>query len=176
MSNRIKLNSPAIASRADAENALAEIAQLTISQRKVQNDMDKAIVLVRERCEPQLTSIAKQIKEKTTLLEGWANANPDVFPKDRKSVDMAQGTIGYRTGMPKLALLRGKKWDGVLEILRSVFGGQYIRTKEDVAKDEIIAAAQSGPLNDAQLRQMGVEVKQDEDFFIKLNLTEPAEA
>jgi phage host-nuclease inhibitor protein Gam len=174
MSNRIKHTTPVINSRAEAETALGEIAKLTVRKRKVQNDMDKEIVRITQENEPSLTALDKDIKTQTQLVEAWAAAHPEEFPKDRKSIDMAQGTIGYRTGMPKLTLRKGQKWDVVLEILKSLFGGSYVRTKEDVAKDEILNAYASGSLNDAQLGQLRVNVTQDEDFFIKLELSEPA--
>jgi phage host-nuclease inhibitor protein Gam len=172
MSNRLKFTKPVIATRAEAEAALGEISRLTLDRNAQQTELDTRLTEVRAQFEGVLEGINKSLTEKTQLLEAWAAANPDEFPAGRKSIDMTHGSLGYRTGMPKVQLLKGQKWDNVLGLLKTLFCGNYIRNKEEPAKDQLIAAASNGELNEANLRQLRLAIVQDETFFIEPKLAE----
>jgi len=169
--NRIKLPTTII-TRARAEEILGEIATLTIEQRAQKNELDRELTAAREKYEAPLTALGKQIEEKTALLESWASANPAEFPKQRKSIDLLHGTIGYRTGTPKLKTLAKWTWDRVLEKLRGLGApvAGFIRTKEEVNKEAIIAAVTAGNMLVGEERQFGVAVVQDEAFFVEPKL------
>jgi len=47
---------------------------------------------------------------------------------------MMHGTFGYRTGNPKLQPLLRKTWAKILETLKTLGFGGYVRTKEEVNK------------------------------------------
>jgi phage host-nuclease inhibitor protein Gam len=169
--NRIKLPSTII-TRARAEEILGEIAGLTIAERETKNALDRETTEARERHQPVLAQIAKQIEEKTALLESWASANPAEFPKHRKSIDLLHGTLGFRTGMPKLKTLAKWTWDRVLEKLRELSLAAFIRTKDEVNKEAVIAAVGEGRLLPEDARQLGVQVVQDETFFVEPRIEE----
>ena len=168
MTNRIKITQPLTRNR--AEELLGEIAVLTLERNERKIEMDRRLTAVREEFEAPLSSLGKQIEEKTTLLEAWAAANPDDFPKNRKSIEMTHGTIGYRLGTPKLKTLMRKTWDQILELIRANDWTQFIRTKEEVNKDAILAEYGQDRLSDQQLKHIGVQVVQDESFFVEPKL------
>jgi phage host-nuclease inhibitor protein Gam len=173
MTNRIKLPTTII-TRSRAEELLGEIAMLTIEQREQKNALDREMTAARERFETPLTTLGKQIEEKTALLESWASANPSEFPKGRKSIELLHGILGYRTGTPKLKTLPKWTWDRVLENLKSlgkVVAG-FVRTKDEVNKEAIIAAVSEGRLEATEARQLGVQVIQEETFFVEPKLEE----
>src|SRR6516225_6613408 len=97
--NRIKLPT-IIIDRARAETLLGEIAALKLQERSRRAEMDRRLLTVRAQYDEPLAAMAKQIEEKTAMLERWAAENPSEFPKGRKSIAMLHGTVGYRTGMP----------------------------------------------------------------------------
>lgn len=169
--NRIKLPTT-ILTRAHAEELLGEIATLTIEQRAQKNELDRELTAAREKYEAPLGALTKQIEERTVILESWASANPGEFPKQRKSIELLHGTLGYRTGTPKLKTLPKWTWDRVLEKLRElgkpVLG--FIRTKEEVNKEAILNAVAEGHLLDREERNFGVAVVQDEAFFVEPKL------
>lgn len=175
-SARIKTTSPLIATREQAERLLGEIAGLTITRNAIANNLDADIKLARDKAEPQITALNQQLKEKTELLRGWAEANPEEFGK-RKSIVFAHGVLGFRTGTHKLKTLTRHTWDTVLARLRAVgWGAAYVRVKEETDKERIIADFNQDLLSDGELTAIGVRVVQDEAFFVEPKLEEDAKA
>lgn len=174
-SNRIKLPSTII-TRLRAEEILGEIATLKLEEREHKVAMDRALTSVREQFEAPLDALVKQIGDKTALLETWASANPGEFPKDRKSIVMLHGILGYRTGTPKLKTLAKWTWDRVLEKLKELGDATagFVRTKEEVNREAIIAAVSEGRLLPEEARTVGVQVVQDEAFFVEPKLEDLA--
>lgn len=170
--NRIKLTRPLVDTRAKAEEILGEIAVLTLERNGATIQMDRELTAVRENYDAPIAAYGKQIAEKTALLEGWASANPEEFPKDRKSIDMVHGTVGFRTGTPKLKTLFRKTWEAVKETLKAFGLIQFVRGKEEVDKEKIIAAYQAKEIGDNDLKKVGVAVVQDETFFVEPKLEE----
>lgn len=166
--NRIKLPQTVI-TRARAEELLGEIATLTIETREQKNALDRELASAREKYEAPLVALGRRIEEKTALLESWAAANPAEFPKNRKSIELLHGSLGYRTGMPKLKTLPKWTWDRVLETLRTL-AAQFIRSKEEVNKEGILAAIIDGSLDASSARQLGVLMLQEESFFVEPKL------
>jgi phage host-nuclease inhibitor protein Gam len=168
--NRIKLPSTII-TRSRAEELLGEIASLKLEEREQKNALDRELTTARERFESPLTVLGKQIEEKTALLESWAAANPAEFPKNRKSIELLHGVLGYRTGTPKLKTLAKWTWDRVLEKLKDVLP-DFVRTKEEVNREALISAIGEGRLTPDDARQLGVQVVQEESFYVEPRLAE----
>lgn len=167
---RIKITTPLIATRAQAEALAGEIAELMIEHRTATNDLDAAIKEAREEFSTRLEPLEKSIGEKTTSLQAWAEANPAEFA-GKKSLQMTHAECGWRTGQPTLKTLAGWTWDRVLEKLKSAAGcAGLIRVKEEVNKQLIISERET--LGTECLRSFGVKVVQDEPFFVEPKLTE----
>lgn len=169
---RIKLPQiPELKTRDDAESTMTELAQVLNNQRKITALRDAMVLDINSRFEGALTECDQAIQLKTQQLRAWADTNPDQFPKGRKSLDLVSGTLGFRTGTPKLALLsRSWTWDKVLEKLRTL-ASRFIRTKEEVDKEAILAEYAQAPSPDL-LSLYGVKVTQDETFYIEPKLTD----
>ena len=172
MTNRIKLP-PTIITRTRAEEILGDIALLKIEEREQKNALDREITAARERFEAPLATLGKQIEEKTALLERWADQNPEEFPKGRKSLELTHGTLGWRTGNPKLKLTRGSSWEAALTIVETISKfAHFLRVKKEVNKEAILAAASQETISEAELKQIGVKVVQDESFFVEPKISE----
>ena len=91
---------------------------------------------------------------------------------------MAHGVIGFRTGTPKLKLLKGFTWASVEKLVK-VFLPDYVREKTEVAKDRLLADRNledvgvtdslvivEMPMIDA-MAKCGLQVVQDETFFVE---------
>lgn len=172
-SNRIKLPTTVI-TKLRAEELLGELALLKLEERTQKNALDRELTAAREKYETPLATIGKQLEEKTALLETWAAANPGEFPKNRKSLEMLHGTIGYRTGTPKLTKLAKWTWDRVLEKVKDLQLSTFVRTKEELNKEAIISAVQEARILPEEARQFGVAVVQEEAFFVEPKLEEQA--
>jgi phage host-nuclease inhibitor protein Gam len=169
---RIRRTAPVVATRADAERVLGELAADTAEQTRLQAELDAELVAIRQKYEGQIDTLAKKIEGATGLLQSWAEANTSEFG-DKKSLELLHGRLGFRTGNPKLKTLAGWTWDRVKETLVRNFSG-HIRTKTEVDKEGLLAAHQRHEIDAADLRAVGVKVVQDEAFFIEPKVDAPA--
>jgi phage host-nuclease inhibitor protein Gam len=136
--------------------------------------MDAEIQAVRGTYEERLATLAPALAEKTEAARSWAEANPAEFGQ-RKSIEFAFGVAGFRTGTPKLKTILKWKWDAVLDALRgSRWGAGYIRVKEEINKEQIIADVGAGVLSAADLRKAGAQVTREESFYVEPKLTRVA--
>ncbi len=164
-STRIRRTAPVVATRADAERVLGELAADSAEQARLQAELDAELTTVRQKYEGTIEDLGKKIEGATGLLQAWAEANPEEFG-DKKSVELLHGRLGFRTGNPKLKTLSGWTWDRVKETLARKFAG-HIRTKTEVDKEGLLAAHQRHEIDERDLREIGVKVVQDEAFFIE---------
>jgi phage host-nuclease inhibitor protein Gam len=164
--------SPLLESRDDAEACLNDLANAVNNLRQAQAIRDARVLEINEHYAPAFALLDQSIREYTTALQLWAEANPSDFPKGRKSLVMTSGTIGFRTGTPKLSLLsRAWKWDSVLEALRRS-ARRFIRTKEEIDKDSIIKEHSVSAITAADLSTWGLKVTQQESFFVEPDLSQ----
>ena len=164
---RIKKPVAQLASRADAEQAVDDIALFANTRRGMTAMMDKEILAVKTKYERDLDVLSLAIDQKTDALEQWSSANPQLFEK-KKSIAFLAGTIGFRTGTPKLVLLRGWNWKKVLDAV-CVHLPKFTRTVPEIDKEGIIA--QREELAGA-LPLIGCKVDQGESFYVAPNLTD----
>jgi phage host-nuclease inhibitor protein Gam len=177
MKSRIKLPlQQPITSRDEAEMFVGDIALLTLGRIRATAKMDAEIATVRGKYESYLAANAESLKSKTESLRAWSEENPEAFPKGRKSIQFVQGTIGFRTGTPKLSLLsRLWNWDKVHKAVIALGLSGYIRTKEELDKENIIATAIANHDQAAAATHcaaFGTKVVQEESFFVDPNITE----
>lgn len=174
--NRVRIAAPIpVLTRQDAETEVGAIASLTLERNSTQILLDDEITRIREKFGPALAALMTLIELKSERLREWAEANPDEFTKGKKSIEMTHGVIGFRTGTPKLKTIGRKTWAAVLEAIKRLGPVSWIRTEETVNKEQIIADARVGgepPWFDKQMHVVGVQVVQDETFFIEPKLEE----
>jgi phage host-nuclease inhibitor protein Gam len=163
MTRRIKTVVPSIQSKAEAEQLLGEIRALVIEQTEVKLEMERAIAEIQESHSKHLSRIEACLTAMVEQMEVWADSNRAEFG-DRKSLDLTHGQIGWRTSTPSLALVKKMTWKGVLDRLREMGSRRFIRTKQEVAKDLILAHRRRLAAK-GLLEKMGVKVEQKEVFF-----------
>ncbi len=92
-------------------------------------------------------------------------ANKETLFSRRRSIGTLHGVAGFRLGTPRLKTLKGRNWNTVLQELKDKLPA-YIRLHEEPAKDLLLADRNKehvAPL----LMQIGIEVVQDELFYIE---------
>ncbi len=168
--NRIKLTCPAIKSRREMEQVLAEVRQHTLERNRLQLVSETRKKMVDDECGAQIATVVKLIEERVELLRGWAEANPTEFA-GLKSLETQHGSLGWRIGNAMLKTLSGWTWDRVLERMLGLpqFAG-YIRTKAEVNKQAILVDREQIPPE--ELREVGVRVVQEDLFFVEPNIEE----
>jgi phage host-nuclease inhibitor protein Gam len=151
------------------EEAFADYNACISDLQVLEGKMNAEITRVKEKYESRISLLQAERDDAFEVMQAWAEYNPDRFA-DKKSLDFTHGTIGFRTGMPKLSLLRGFKWPAVLQLVKQNLPA-YVRVKEDVDKERMLADR-----NAIDLKRVGVCVEQDETFFVQPRLEEVAQA
>ena len=115
-------------------------------------------------------------------LQSFATENQAELFSKKKSLDMAHGVIGFRTGTPKLKTLKGFTWASALQLVKE-FLPSYVRKTEEVAKDKLLADRDMEvKVKDGEdkvklsheMARCGIQVVQDETFYVEPKKEETA--
>lgn len=126
----------------------------------IEGKMNAEITAIKEKYEPKINKYQEEKDGHFEMLQAYAENNPDKF-EVKKSMEFTHGVIGFRTGMPKLAPRKGYNWTSVLDLVKDKMR-TFVRTKEEVDKESLLANRES-----IDLSKVGLEVKQDETFFVQ---------
>ena len=99
------------------------------------------------------------------VLQAFALENKDELFARKKSLESVHGTLGFRTGTPKLKTLKGFTWGAVTNLLKE-FLPSYVRTTEEPAKDKLLADREVEEVASVFSR-VGIAVVQDETFYVE---------
>ena len=148
-----------------ADEALATYAMADAQAAKIAADIELQCVKIREKYADKLAELEGQKATAFDTLQSYASENKgDLFTK-KKSLDMVHGTIGFRTGTPKLKTLKGFTWASALTLVKEFLPG-YIRQAEEIAKDKLLADRDYKNMPE-QMAKCGIQVAQDETFFVE---------
>jgi phage host-nuclease inhibitor protein Gam len=150
------------------ENELAEIAKevaiATSQTKKMEAEMEQKIAKIRETYQDRLDEAASTIKEGTAKLKAYATDHKLEFEKKR-SRDVVHGTLGFRIGTPKVKVGRGLN-KTIVGILKQAGKLDFLRTKEELDKDKVIAHRDDEAIMD-DLNELGITVVQEETFYFE---------
>ena len=141
--------------REAADVAFATYAKADASINKIQADIDLQCAKIREKWQDRLAVLSAERDAAFDTLQAFATENQAEFFSKKKSLEMAHGTIGFRTGTPQLKTMKGFTWASALELVRTFLPG-YTRKKEEIAKDKLLA--------DRDMEDVGVT---DEGLILK---------
>ncbi len=160
-----------ISNRYQAEAAMAMIN--TIDRQFAEWDMNEAggVAVVREEFAAlrKKGNCAGMEAEKTLLikeLEAWAEADSATWGK--KTLETPFGNMGFRISQPAVVLFKkaARSFKAAVELL-SASMPQFVRQTPDVDREAILAAERVGELDERLLRGCGLEVKQEEEFWVE---------
>jgi phage host-nuclease inhibitor protein Gam len=164
MATRIKAAARGLVeTREQLEQCVGELARLTIERDSLTVEMDERIRQIRAEYEQRIADLSADIETEFDMAQDWAERNKAEFLQ-RKSLDLVHGTVGFRTGTPKLKTMRGVKWDTVLMRMTQLRMSSYVRTKVEPDKEKLIADREK---LDGKLAEIGCQVVQDETFFVE---------
>ena len=165
--------------RETADQAFADYAKADARISKINAEIELQCAKTREKHQAELTTLTTERDQAFDTLQAFATENQAELFSKKKSLDMAHGTIGFRTGTPKLKTLKGFTWASALELVKSFLPSGYIRTSEEVAKDKLladrdmeeIAVFDQGEshivtMKDA-MTKCGIQVVQEETFYVE---------
>lgn len=155
------------------ETAMAQYATADAEISKINAAMDVQITAIRKKYATRLAEEEKQHTESFDIVQAFATENRDTLFCKKKSIENSHGILGFRTGTPKLKTRKGFTWGAVLELIKTI-APSFIRTSEEVAKDRLLADRDSEEVVTLMPR-IGLEVVQNETFFIELKKSEKSE-
>lgn len=164
--------------REAADVAFATFAKADASINKIQAEIELQCAKIREKRQADLTRLTAERDAAFETLQSFATENQTELFAKKKSLEMAHGVIGFRTGTPKLKTLKGFTWASALELVKT-FLPSYLRQNEEIAKDRLLADRdldEVGVTEECFLNRMpmsqamakcGIQVVQDETFFVE---------
>ncbi len=160
-----------ITTRAQAEASMAQLNG--IDQRLATMDLEEAnaIADVREEHAKRQRKEGRpgMEAEKALLvkeLEAWAELDMETW--GARSIETPFGRLGFRVGQPTVCLIKriAKKFDRALELLDEYLP-DYVRDQPEIDKAQILADNTGGILNVEKLAKCGLEVRQEDEFWIE---------
>ena len=151
--------------REQMEDAFGRYASADAEVQSINAAMDKQFVAIREKHADRLAVLEQEKTEAFEVMQVVATENREELFSKRKSMETTHGTLGFRTGQPKLKTKKGFTWAAVLELLKK-FGQDYIRTVEEPAKDKLLANREDEDCQQV-MKDCGILVAQDETFYVE---------
>lgn len=119
-----------------------------------------------EKAEP----LKEQMQEDFEKLQAYALANQESEFSKKKSIDLINGVIGFRTDKPSVTALKGFTQKSALAEMvssKSRLLKRFVVVKHSLDKNEILKLRDDKKHMDA-LRKVGLEVSQGEQFFAEV--------
>lgn len=151
--------------REQMDEAFGKYAAADANIEKIMASMDAKITEIRNKNAAKLLSLEQEKAEAFDAIQAFATENRDEYFSEKKSMETPHGVLGFRTGTPQLKTRRGFTWASVLNLLKKA-NPEYIRTKEEVAKSDLLADREHEETRQL-FEEIGVFVDQDETFFVE---------
>lgn len=150
---------PVPQSRDDVSSAIGMIGAAQRERDRIQADMNDALAQLRETYEARAKPWADQIAALTAGVQTYCEAHRDELTNSAKvkSHTFASGEVKWRMRPPSVAI---RAADVVIEALKSLKLARFVRTKEEVNKEAILADPE------AVSGVKGITISQKEDFVV----------
>ncbi|SFM35749.1 Mu-like prophage host-nuclease inhibitor protein Gam [Pleomorphomonas diazotrophica] len=127
-------------SREEATQSLSRYGLLQREIGRIQAGLDDKITALKEAAEAKSTPLQEEAAQIMEGLRIWSEANRAALTNDNKVkfVDLGTGKISWRL-RPAKVTVRGT--EAVLEALRRLGLGRFIRTSEEINKEAMLAEA-----------------------------------
>jgi len=156
-----------VASLADADKVLEELAQLERRTNAIRDELNEKIDQAKAEAAEKMVEIEARRKLLDGALSSFAILNKAELFKGRKSVDLDFGTLSFRLSTKVVLVGKGVNWEKVVERLKELGYDSGLRVKEEVDKEALAT------WDDETLESVGVKKKTADVFGYKLKQTEP---
>lgn len=159
---KVKTKAATVRVPQNKEEAVGMVASIGNHQRdrkRLQADMDDQLTEIREKYQKLLAPHEEAIRELSTGVHTWAEANRSDLTNNGKvkTANLLTGEIRWRVTPPSCKLVRVKE---ALEELKNLKLTRFIREKEEVNKEAILAD------QDAVSGCKWISIEQTEEFVI----------
>lgn len=146
--------------REECSAAIAQIGEAQRERTRIQTALNDEIAGIKARYEEDAHPHAQVIVQLTRGVQVWCEANRAELTNNgkTKTANLASGEVKWRMRPPSVAV-RGL--DAVIDALRSLGLSKFVRIKEEVNKEAILAEP------DAVRGVRGIKITQTEDFVVQ---------
>jgi phage host-nuclease inhibitor protein Gam len=132
-------NLPVPQSRDEAATAIRTIGDTNREIARIELTLNDRIAALKETAEAEAAPLKDAVKACTEGLKLWCEANRDALTGGgkTKTADLGTGKVSWRL-RPAKVNLRGKA-EEIIERLKSLGLGRFIRTTEEVNKEAMLA-------------------------------------
>ena len=146
------------ASRAEADEAIRIIGDYQRQRSDLQTAMNTRLAEIKADFEQRAQPIAESMRMLSHGVQTWAEANRgELLKAGGKTVKLGNGELRWRTRPPSVTVRAAGL---VIEALKRLGLDRFIRTKEEIDKEAILADPEA--VRDVK----GISVGQGEDFVI----------
>lgn len=149
-----------------AKAAMKEWLDNDVQLAKVQAEKRVKITPLVQKYEGLERELTDKKLQAAEVLEAYADQNRGtILPSGKKSTGFEGGTIGWKSGPPKLVLANEDEfgWEEVLAMARKVLP-EFVLQKDELDKSGILRNADG--IGD-KLAKAGLAVEQKETFYVK---------
>jgi phage host-nuclease inhibitor protein Gam len=151
--------------------SLSKLAQVESSIYKLENDMNKLIDSVKAKYAEKSEQLRTEQVSLRTDIEVFCRQNKEEFEKQR-SREFPHGTVAFRNNPPKVAQLSRKFSVATsLELVKKIMK-KYIRTRDEINKEMILADYAGKIIDDKKLASVGLRIDSEESFSIDVKREE----
>lgn len=182
---KIKKEVTSLESEAEFREAVNRCVVLE-AQRNVLKARKKArTAKLAESFDAKIAPLEKEFAELLDDCRLYADTHPEVLKKGARSGETEAAVYGYHLGNPAAKLLKGRSWKPVVEAItkkgKEWMDALFAKKEPEVSKEAILAAHRAYvaqqtdvtadpyafALSDAELAAIGVEVVQEDSFYIE---------
>lgn len=156
-----------------AEQVMAVFADSDAKIQQITATMDEKFTKIREKYSAELQDLNEKKEKSFEKIQMYAETHTAELFDKKKSFEMAQGKIGFRSGTPALKTKKGFTFKAIVEIFKTKKLNEYLKTSIVLEKAKLIAEREQ-PEVKTILAENGLEVKSKETFFIELKKEELA--
>jgi phage host-nuclease inhibitor protein Gam len=150
------------ATRAEAEDAMQHFAKANSRLKFLESKIEQEKQRIDDKYKDEILALQQQKQQYMEVLEVFAKADAQNW--SGKSIDLLAGTIGFRTGTPKVEKNKKFTWPAITELLQQYFP-TLVRTKHEPDKEAIIALREDPEFE--QLKKLcHIDVVQEESFYV----------
>lgn len=157
-----RLKTAAAAAPQTRDAVAADIRTIGDLQRQITRitaDMNDAIAAITAKHQPELDRLGGDVKRLAAGVQTWCEANRAEITDGNKVkfANLITGEVNWRQRPPSVKITKA---DMVMKTLKALGLGRYLRTKEEIDKDAILAAhsaAKGAPTDDPQRAQLLAE-------------------
>lgn len=132
-------------SRDEAAQMIHEIGMAQRELTRRQADMNDELAEITAKHQPVLDGLTAKVKLLAGGVQAWCEANRDEITNDRKVkfANLLTGMVTWRARPPSVSI---SNVDAVLKTLKMLNLARFIRTKDEIDKDAILAAYNAAKL------------------------------